>query len=878
MKRQAMSSSIGATAGSAAAGEDVWIPSVCYMCYNACSIKVHRVNGVVVKIEGDPESPHNQGRMCAKGNSGLMSLYNPHRLRVPLKRTNPRKGIGVDPGWVEITWDEALDTIAGKLKEVREDDPRGLLFSSWDHGLGPFGEAFATAFGTPNLNSGPAGVFCGNGLHPIAWINHGSFYLESDVDHCDYLILIGSQAGSVVHLNPMGIGPRMAEARLRGLKVVAVDPICSQAASKADEWIPLRPGTDAAFALGILNVLLNELGIYDRDFLRKYTNAPYLVGSDGLYLRDGESGKPLVWNLAAGVPQPFDQVDPGDMAVEGSFSVAPGMAAGLAAGPAAGLTFGPAAGTVATGFQLLKDHVRKYAPEKVEEITTIPAPTIRRIAREFGEAARIGSTIVIDGKELPYRPAHVDWSRGAVAHKHAMLTGVAIQLLNTVIGAVDVPGGHLPISAKGPGWEPRVGPDGLLVPDPNIVFLGVPYPPRKARQPETAELLELFPVSVYARSVIPTTLNEPEKYGLPYRVRMMLHCRNNHIMNTANPHVMAEAFSKIDFIATFAVSLDATAEMADIVLPEVHYLERLDPFPNRMHCFVLAAGGFWYWMMRQPVVQPAEGRRQWLPVLFELADRIGMRDEFYRAVNSLLKLKEPLALDPGRTYGWEEIVDQWCRSRFGEEHDLEWFKGHGFLTKPKTVEETYQRPFIKGRIPVYHEFFLRAGDDVRRVVEEMEIEWDTSDYQALPDWKPCPSYLVNGEHDLWAVNYKVPYHAQSYTYENAWLDDLTGQYPDPRAILINSATAAHKGIADGDRITVENTAGHNVTGTARVTEGIHPEVLGIMGTQGEWASGRPLARGKGVHFNTLIPYGLEYIDTLSGALDACVKVKIRKAG
>jgi molybdopterin-containing oxidoreductase family molybdopterin binding subunit len=83
--------------------EDRWIPSACTICYGGCSIRVRRVNGTVVKIEGNPESPVGNGRICVKGLSGIMLLYDPNRLNVPLRRTNPVKGIGVDPGWQPIS-------------------------------------------------------------------------------------------------------------------------------------------------------------------------------------------------------------------------------------------------------------------------------------------------------------------------------------------------------------------------------------------------------------------------------------------------------------------------------------------------------------------------------------------------------------------------------------------------------------------------------------------------------------------------------------------------------------------------------------------------------------------------------------------------------
>src|SRR3972149_2811854 len=131
------------------AHEDRWIPSVCSMCYGLCSIRCHVKDGVLVNVEGNPESSIGEGRLCPKGASSIMTLYDPNRVNTPLKRTNPEKGIGVDPKWVEISWEEALDTIAEKLVQIREDDPRKLMMASFDRSnllLGPF----TSAFGTPN--------------------------------------------------------------------------------------------------------------------------------------------------------------------------------------------------------------------------------------------------------------------------------------------------------------------------------------------------------------------------------------------------------------------------------------------------------------------------------------------------------------------------------------------------------------------------------------------------------------------------------------------------------------------------------------------------------------------------------------------------------
>ncbi|NIN96317.1 MAG: molybdopterin oxidoreductase, partial [Anaerolineae bacterium] len=155
------------------ATEDVWVPSSCFMCFSDCGILAHRVDGVVVKIEGNPKHPYNQGRTCARSQAGLMKLYNPWRIKSPLKRTNPERGRDVDPGWVEISWEEALDTVGERLRKIHEEDPRKLLvMSGWGSRFygGEARKDVAKAFGTPNHISGPGGMTCAAAWHNIGYL------------------------------------------------------------------------------------------------------------------------------------------------------------------------------------------------------------------------------------------------------------------------------------------------------------------------------------------------------------------------------------------------------------------------------------------------------------------------------------------------------------------------------------------------------------------------------------------------------------------------------------------------------------------------------------------------------------------------------------
>lgn len=101
------------------------VKTACGMCYIGCGINVTVEDGIVRNIEGNVDNPQNRGKMCAKGKSAIMAHYNPNRVRTPLKRTNPNKGVDVDPGWREISWDEAIDTVVAAFERIR-DTPKKL--------------------------------------------------------------------------------------------------------------------------------------------------------------------------------------------------------------------------------------------------------------------------------------------------------------------------------------------------------------------------------------------------------------------------------------------------------------------------------------------------------------------------------------------------------------------------------------------------------------------------------------------------------------------------------------------------------------------------------------------------------------------------------
>jgi molybdopterin-containing oxidoreductase family molybdopterin binding subunit len=850
--------------------EDVWIPSSCNICYGGCSILAHRVNGVLTKIEGNPESPIGMGRLCPKGVSGIMILYDPNRVNVPLKRTNPEKGFGVDPKWVEITWDEALDTIVERLKKIREDDPRKLFFmgtTTCGNTMTSGGVTFISAFGSHNFLVGGGGLHCGNGAHLLNGVMHASWSLVPDFEYSNYIIYFGASKGHAAGHAANSNAQKAADARARGAKFVVVDPMCNFSASKSVEWIPIKPGTDGAFAIAIINILLNELNIYDREYIKKHTNGPYLIRPDGYYMRD-ENGTPLIWDPVDNRAKPYNDLSIKDLSIKGEYEIS---------------------GTICKpGFQLLKEHVRKYTPEEVSRITTIPPDTIRRIAKEFGEAARVGSKIVIEGVELPYRPACAIYFRGAQGHKNSTLTCMAIELLNQVVGAADVPGGALgftPVSYGHPDtgrpyFVPKEGEDGIMLTGTWMVP-HLPYPPNEPRVPESIGLGELFPLGMLTPLTVSSDQEELwEKVGLPYRVEMIINFGSNPIMSVGNPGIVAESIKRIPFIVSFDIFLTEFSQFADIVLPDGCYLERFDPGPAYPPILNHPAGmGEWGWPIRQSVVEPAFKRRNFTEVMLEIADRIGMRDDFYAVLNLFYELKGPYKLDSKREYTWEEICNNILKNNFGEEHDINWFRKNGIIKWKKRVEEVYWRPFLNVRVPIYFEYIRRVGDKVKEIADKLDIKLDYSYYQPLPDYRPCVSHQVADEnYDLYGFYYRDVLHTNSFTMENPWLDEASLMNQHTYYISINLDTGRKKGIKDGDTILVESTKGRRIKGKVKLIEGIHPECLGIAACSGHWSPNMPVAKGKGVLFNELLEVDLEHSDPANLNMDLCVKVRIYKEG
>ena len=861
--------------------EDVWIHTSCGGCYGQCGIRVHRVDGVVVEIEGNPETPAGSGRICAKGSAQLMTLYDPHRINYPVKRTNPKKGVHEDPKWERISWEEALNTIVEKFKNQK--DHRGCYFQATTVQTSEIRfavPAFMKAWGFKNYWVSGGGLWCGNGAHFMNGIMHASWSIIPDWTYNKYTLYFGCSKGHGAGHAALQSAQWVADARARGMKAVVFDPYLSTQASKAYEWVPTKVGTDAAVALGLVNIILNELGMWDAHYLKWKTNAPYLAKPDLHYMRDPGTKKPMIWDPSDKKAKVFDDPSIKDFALEGTFDVN-----GVKCTP---------------GFQLLKEHVKKHYPaEKVEKISSVPVSTLKRVAKEFADNAQIGSTIVIDGKELPLRPSAAIFFRGSQGHVNSGWNCLAIDLLNHIVGASDVPGGsmgHGPPVSHGhpntgkPNTIPYPCPDGLMIVK-GWVYDHKPYPLTEPKAPTRLDLHDMFPNSVYNAFTIMSPEWE-EKYlkqfKIDYRPEIMINFGSNSVMTMGNANDVTENFlKKFDFIFSFNIyQNEFTEAVADIVLQDCSFLERYTPAVTFPSTFCHPTGmDHWVWQIRQPVVKPQYERRDFNEVMMDIAKRLGILEKYNQCINDLIPVRyggdmsPEYALDPKKEYTWEEITDRLLKDRFGPQNGLESMKKTGLIKWPSKVEEMYWRWFVPVRVPIYFEFFLEAGEKLKKVLQQFGRE-DLIDYKfytPLPHWYPCPSHEEKDpSFDLWGFCWRPSFHTQSSTQNNAWLDEVSVNDPYVYFVQINAETGRKKGLKDGDVVWIENKLGRRIKGPVKLVEGMHPEHLGIAGCHGHWARGTPISKGKGQFFDDLIIVDEKYTDPLTLGSDACVKLKIYK--
>ena len=243
------------------------VPGMCQLCSTVCGIMGYVKDGRLIKIEGNPNDPNSRGHLCARGQAGLNHLYHPERLLYPLKRVGKR-GEGK---WKRITWDEALDEIATKLKKVRESGkPEEFAFHQGRQRSKDALKRFLDAFGTKTQLSHRALCSGNRRAANLTYLWESDWDLN-DVENSKYILNFGSNAFEA-HQGHVPFATRIQNGRFKnGAKLVTFDVRLSNTAGASDEWFAPLPGTDGAIALAMAHTIVAE-NLHDRDFITRWTN------------------------------------------------------------------------------------------------------------------------------------------------------------------------------------------------------------------------------------------------------------------------------------------------------------------------------------------------------------------------------------------------------------------------------------------------------------------------------------------------------------------------------------------------------------------------------------------------------------------------------
>ncbi|MGR8950423.1 MAG: molybdopterin-dependent oxidoreductase [Gammaproteobacteria bacterium] len=909
---------------SAETGARKKVPTYCYQCVNGPDLlTVEVIDGVATKVEPNfaaGEHHPAEGKVCVKPYGLVQKVYNPHRILNPKRRTNPNKGRKEDPRWVDISWDEALDTIAEKMKASRD---KGLLDENGDPRFafttggaatpffyaGTLG-AFLGAWGPYDNSLGAGGtVKCYHSEHIYGELWHRAFTVMPDTPRAEYVISFGNNidaSGGVTAVY------RQANARARGWKRIQFEPHLSVTGAKASEWVPIKTKTDSAVLFAMLHVLLHEHDVekLDYSFLKDMTSCPYLIAPNGYYLRDADSEKPLVWDQTTGRAVPYDtpNIDP---ALEGKHHIANAIEIG-----ADNERWLHENVVAPTAFAKLKAHVDSNTPEWAAEISDVPAETIRRIANEYLAAACIGQTYQVEGRELPFRPVTVVLGKSVNNGWGAYECVWARTMMQVLVGALEVPGGMLGSATHltGPDWDRMAnvvhGEDG---------FMHYPFNPTDKehwlREHETRhaarQITPMVGDSMFAGLFGSTSLawlrlqgRAAESWVKPNPPDVWFVYKCNPNMSFSETSRLGETIADFPFMVGFAYTDDETNHFADILLPEAIDLESTQ---------LIRVGGQHYfeqqweaegWVLRQKVVEPQGEAKDFSWICNELATRIGILEEYNQMIN-MGACGVPLKTDnwdyslaTDRSHDPEDIWDAVCKAASadltaGEEvHGLDWFKEKGFQVRPFSSINWYLYPKmvdlgLRFELP-YQERIFRMGQQLANRLHETGVDWwdkQLEEYEAMPSWKDLNKFwddIIEKNWDVkasdfpfWLLGARSMQYAWGGNTSLQMIHEVAQNVAGHDGILINASKAAELGVNEGDWIEVKSPVG-TAHGQARLRQGIRKDVIVMVGQFGHWKM--PYAKDiKAPGLNDLVPMHPDFLDGHGSSIDA-TKVSVRKVG
>jgi len=726
-------------------------PTFCALCVSRCGAIAVSVDGRFTALEPDPTHPTGRA-LCVKGKAAPAIVDHPDRVLHPLRRTAP-KGAD-DPAWERISWDEALDTVAARLSEIAVvSGPESVVFGAASPSTSAISDSVGwitrlrRAFGSPNFTN--AMELCGWGRHLASLYTFGAPVPGAFMPDLE-------QAGCILY---WGYNPSVArlvhatatvEARRRGAKLVTVDPRRAGLASTADHWLRVRPGTDAALALAITGVLLRR-GSYDVDFVRRWTNAPLLVRVDtGRLLRSedvpgAEPGRYVAWDTAPVMYDPTTRSYDGDaetLALDGSYVVA-----GIECRPV---------------LAQLADHCRTWTPEAAAAITGVPAAEIEHVAQTLWDSRPV---------------AFYTWS-GLEQHSGTTQTIRAINVLYALLGCLDAPGGNVLFTPV--PTNPVDGAE-LLAPEQRAKAIGLDERPLGPARFEFTTGADFYAAA------------------LDGRARALVNFGANMVMAHGDSARGRDALAALHFMVHADTFLGPTADLADIVLPvatpfEVEALRIGFEVSQEAQSLV---------QLRRPVQAPRGEARSDVEIVFALAQRLGLGEQF-----------------------WDGDIDAaWQHQLAPSGITLEQLRGEPGGIRLPLATRPHKYAELRDGAPVG--FSTPSGK-----VELLSETLADHGYPALPTFTE-PGISPVSRPDLAARYPLVLTCAKSVRFaesQHRQVATLRRAQPDPQ-VELHPDTAAQRAIAAGDWVAIVTPNGA-VRARARLNSSLDPGV--VCGQHGWW--------------------------------------------
>jgi len=738
------------------------IATFCPLCVSRCGARASIADGAFVALRPDPSHPTGQA-LCVKGKAAPEIVTHPERLLHPLKRT-ALKGAS-DPGWQRITWDEALDTVAERLLVLaRDHGPESVVFGSASPSTSAMSDSvdwlmrLKRAFGSPNLCAYME--LCGWGRYLASLYTYGEpvpgTYMP-DLDHAGCILFWGYNP-SVARL---AHATATTAALRRGARLVVVDPRRAGLASKADHWLRVRPGTDCALALAIAHVMI-ERGWFDEDFVRRWTNAPLLVRADNArllrasdLLPSGDPGHYVAWDEAEAQPVGYDPargrhaVDESRLALSGERDVATS---------AGSITCRPV-------FDLLAEQCRRMEPAVAEAVTGVPAADIVEVARTLWQSRPV---------------AFYTWS-GLEQHGNATQTVRAIGQLYALTGCLDVPGGNVLFATV-----PANAIDGadLIAPEQRAKAIGVEQRPLGPARFEFITGEDFYTAALDGR---------------PYRARGLVNFGANFVMAHGDSARGRDALAALEFFVHADLFMSPTAEQADIVLPVTSAFEA----EALRIGFEINQDAQSLVQLRSPLVAPAGEARSDLRIIFALATRLGLGEQFFNG-DVEAAFRHQLA-PSGVTLEQLRAEPAGIRVPLSTRHrkyaELNGDVPRGFRTRSRKIE-------------LYSEALARCGYPPLPEFAEPRIS-----PRSRPDLAERFPLILTCAKSLWFCET-----------QHRNVASLRGPAPDPQ-VEIHPETAGARGIAAGDWVRLETPHG-SIRARAKLNTSLDPHV--VCGQHGWW--------------------------------------------